>query len=58
MIWFDQGTASTTDSRPAEIGFLAPELVAHALTPGQRFVIREGSRTVAEGVVTAVGRHS
>ena len=55
VIWFGEGTASTTDSRPAEIGFLAPELLADALAPGQRFLVREGSRTVAEGVVTAVG---
>lgn len=35
----------------AEIGFLAPELIADRLEAGLRFSILEGPRTVAEGRV-------
>jgi translation elongation factor EF-Tu-like GTPase len=57
VIWFEEGTASTAAAQPAEIGFLAPEVLADAVAPGQSFIVREGERKVAVGTVTAVWRH-
>ena len=53
-IWFEAGAASTAEPQPAEIGFAAPQLIAHALTPGARFFVKEEPRTVAEGWVTGL----
>ena len=35
----------------AEIGFLAPELIASRLAPDRRFTILEGPRSIGEGMV-------
>jgi hypothetical protein len=38
----------------AELGFLAPELVADKLAPGVKLLITEGSKTVAECEIVSV----
>ena len=55
VIDFDEGQASSDESRPAAVSTLVPDHIGEQFTElGQRFLVMEGPKKVAEGEVISL----